>query len=329
MSKKRLFSGIQPTGELHIGNYFGAVANWTVLQNTHDSIHCVVDYHAMTVDYDPAEMPQRVLSLTRELIACGLDPEKCTLFVQSDVPVHTELAWILSTVTGMGRLQNMTQFKEKSEQNMENINAGLFTYPILQAADILIYKGEIVPVGDDQLQHLELSREIARRFNARFGEDTFPVPEPKLSNAPRIKGLDGDAKMSKSKGNTIGIFESAEDVWEKLRPAYTDPARQRLSDPGDPDICNIFTLHNQVSPPELVTEVDSACRKAEIGCIECKKRLNVHLNAVLEPIRERGRELDQHPDMINDVLDAGAKRCREMAAETMTEVREKTGLVRR
>ena len=328
MSQKRLFSGIQPSGELHIGNYFGALANWAELQHTHDSIHCVVDYHAMTTEYDPATMPERVHECARGFIASGLDPEKCTIFAQSDVPEHTELAWIFSIVTGMGRLQNMTQFKEKSEQHPENINAGLLTYPILQAADILIYKGEVVPVGDDQLQHLELSREIARRYNSRFGVETFPEPKPMLSKAPRIMGLDGDSKMSKSRGNTIGIFDEPDVVWELLRPAFTDPARQRLKDPGNPDICNIFTLHEQVSPPELVEEIDGACRKAEIGCIECKKRLNEHLNATLEPIRARGKELAAHPDHVVTVLDEGAAKCREWARETMAEVRSDTGLNR-
>ncbi len=326
MARKRVFSGIQPTGVPHIGNYFGALRNYVALQDEYDAIYCVVDYHAMTINYDTTKMIERRHEVARALLACGLDPNRCSLFIQSDVPAHTELTWILSIVTGMGRLQNMTQFKDKAAQNEENINAGLFTYPILMAADILIYKGEKVPVGEDQLQHLELAREIARRFNARFGEGTFPEPEPILSQAPRIMGLDGPVKMSKSLGNTIEIFDSAETVWEKLRPAYTDPARKRLKDPGNPDICNIFTLHKQVSPPELVEEINIACRKAEIGCIECKKRLNEHLNATLDPIRERGKELAQHPDMVTDALEAGKKRCRELAAETMHEVRVKTGL---
>ncbi|HQK23588.1 MAG TPA: tryptophan--tRNA ligase [Candidatus Latescibacteria bacterium] len=325
MRHKRLFSGIQPTGELHLGNYFGAITNWVRLQDQWDAIYCVVDYHAMTVEYDSDTMRRRVLEVSALLIACGLDPAKCSLFVQSDVPEHTELMWVLSTLAPMGRLQNMTQFKEKSEKNADNINLGLFAYPVLQAADILIYKAEAVPVGEDQLQHLELSRELARKFNTRFGE-TFPEPKQLMTEAPRILGLDGKSKMSKSLNNYIGLTETPEQVWEKLRPAYTDPARLRKSDPGNPDICNIFTLHKMVSPKELVLEIDRACRKAEIGCIECKKNLAQNLNNVLDPIRSRYSELEARPGEVLDVLAAGKERCRRTARETMDEVREKTGL---
>ncbi len=326
MGRKRLFSGIQPTtGELHLGNYFGAIANWVALQDTHDAIYCVVDYHAMTSDYGASEMPGRVLDLARHLMACGLSPDKCTLLVQSDVPVHTELMWMLNTVASMGRLENMTQFKEKSLQNEANISAGLFTYPVLQAADILIYKAEAVPVGDDQLQHVELSRELARRFNNRFGE-TFPEPAPLLTEAPRIMGLDGTAKMSKSLNNYISITDTEEALWERLRPAFTDPARVRLKDPGDPDICNIFTMHKQVTPPDTVADIDRMCRSAEIGCVGCKQILADNLNPVLEPIRKRSDELKARPDDVRDALRAGARKCTAMAEETMSEVRRKAGL---
>lgn len=327
MNRKRLFSGVQPTGELHIGNYFGAVANWARLQDQYDAIYGVVDYHAMTGSYDPTEMRQKVVEVTKSLMACGLDPERCTLLVQSDVPAHTELMWILATVAGMGRLQNMTQFKEKSEQNLENVNLGLFAYPVLQAADILIYKGEAVPVGEDQLQHLELSRELARRFNTRFGK-TFPEPQHLLTSAPRIMGLDGKGKMSKSLDNYLSVTETPEQVWQKIAPAFTDPARKRKSDPGNPDICNIFTIHKQVSPPEVISEVDRACRTATIGCIDCKKKMVKHLNEVLEPIRKRDAELTKHPSRVTDALAAGGKRCRELASQTMAEVRMKAGLGR-
>ena len=325
MNRKRLFSGIQPTGEPHIGNYFGAIANWVRLQDEYDAIYCVVDYHAITGSYDPAEMRTRIVELAKGLLACGLEPGRCTLFVQSAVPAHTELMWILSTVAGMGRLENMTQFKEKAERNAENVNLGLFAYPVLQAADILIYKGEAVPVGEDQLQHLELSREVARRFNARFGE-TFPEPQSLLTSAPRIMGMDGKGKMSKSLNNYIGITETPDEMWGKIAPAFTDPARKRRSDPGNPDICNIFTIHKQVSPPEVVAEVDAACRTAQIGCIECKKKMAKYLDETLDPIRERYAALSDRPGGVTDTLEAGRKRCRELAAETMAEVRRKTGL---
>jgi len=325
MNRRRLFSGIQPTGDLHIGNYFGAIANWVRLQNQYDAIYCVVDYHAMTAPYDPVQMRPKAIEVAKGLLACGLEPGRCTLFVQSDVPAHTELMWILSTVAGMGRLENMTQFKEKSEQNIENVNLGLFAYPVLQAADILIYKAEAVPVGEDQVQHLELSRELARRFNARFGE-TFPEPQHLLTSAPRIVGMDGRGKMSKSLNNYIGITEAPEQVWQKVAPAFTDPARKRRTDPGNPDICNIFTIHKQVSPPEVIAEVDSACRTAQIGCVECKKKMVKYLDRTLEPIRERYGGLSGRPGDVVDALEAGGKRCRALAAETMAEVRKKSGL---
>jgi tryptophanyl-tRNA synthetase len=325
MNRRRLFSGIQPTGDLHIGNYFGAIANWVRLQNQYDAIYCVVDYHAMTAPYNPVEMRPKAIEVAKGLLACGLEPGRCTLFVQSDVPAHTELMWILSTVAGMGRLENMTQFKEKSEQNIENVNLGLFAYPVLQAADILIYKAEAVPVGEDQVQHLELSRELARRFNARFGE-TFPEPQHLLTSAPRIVGMDGRGKMSKSLNNYIGITEAPEQVWQKVAPAFTDPARKRRTDPGNPNICNIFTIHKEVSPPEVIAEVDSACRTAQIGCVECKKKMVKYLDRTLEPIRERYGALSGRPGDVVDALEAGGKRCRALAAETMAEVRKKSGL---
>ena len=326
MAMQRLYSGIQPTGDLHIGNYFGAVANWTKLQEKYDAVYGIVDYHAMTIEYDASEMKTRVHNVARSLLSCGLDPEKCTLYVQSHVPAHTELMWILSTVTNMGRLTNMTAFKEKSAQHEDNINLGLLAYPVLQAADILLYKGAVVPVGEDQLQHLELSRELARRFNFRFSAEVFPEPKPLLSNAPRIMGLDGQSKMSKSLGNYISISETEEDIWTKLAPAFTDPARQRRKDPGNPDVCNIYSLHKIVSPEETVEEINRECRVAGIGCFDCKKKLAANLNAELEPIRQKDAELRAHPDMVDDALAKGRKRCREIAAQTLAEARKAAGL---
>ena len=326
MAAQRLYSGIQPTGDLHIGNYFGAVSNWAKLQEKYDAVYGIVDYHAMTIDYDASTMKKRVHDVARSLLSCGLDPEKCTLYVQSHVPAHTELMWILATVTNMGRLTNMTAFKEKSAQHEENINLGLLAYPVLQAADILLYKGEVVPVGEDQLQHLELSRELARRFNFRFEVEVFPEPKPLLSSAPRILGLDGQSKMSKSLGNYIAITETEEDLWTKLAPAFTDPARLRRKDPGNPDICNIFSLHKIVSLAETVEEINTECRAAGIGCVDCKKRLAANLNAVLEPIRQRDAELRANPDEVDAVLAKGGQRCREIAAQTVSEARKAAGL---
>src|SRR5690242_15347232 len=233
----RVFSGIQPSGELHIGNYLGAVRNWVALQDHHECFFCIVDYHAITVPYEPEDLRRRTYEMAISLLAAGLDPNKCTLFVQSAVPEHTELAWIFNSVTPLGELERQTQFKDKS-QRQESVLTGLLTYPILQAADILLYRADKVPVGEDQVQHLELSREIARRWNARFATDDAPYfaePQPLLTPTRRLMGLDGQAKMSKSLNNYIGLLESTDEIWAKLRPAVTDPARIRKTDPGTPE----------------------------------------------------------------------------------------------
>jgi tryptophanyl-tRNA synthetase len=324
-SRQRVFSGIQPSGEIHVGNYLGAIKNWVAMLDTYDCIFCIVDYHATTIEYDPREMPQRTFDAAAVNIACGLDPARCSLFVQSAVPEHTELCWALTIATPMGELGRMTQFKQKSEQHKDNVNAGLFTYPVLMAADILLYKARHVPVGEDQVQHLELCREIARRWNARFGE-LFPEPQPMLGQAARVMGLDGKTKMSKSLGNHLGVLESPETVRAKLKPAYTDPARLRRSDPGNPDICNIFTLHKGFSPPETVARVDRECRTAAIGCGDCKQLLAAHMEETLGPIRERAAQLQASPRLVWDALDAGAGHCRAIARETMREVRAAMGL---
>src|SRR4030043_2091971 len=262
----RIFSGIQPSGEIHIGNYVGAIRNWVQLVNRCDCVYCVVDYHAITIEYEVALMQQRSLDTATVLAACGLTPEQCIVVVQSHVPEHTELAWIFNCVTPVGELERMTQFKEKGKQHRNNVNVGLLDYPVLQAADILIYKAGYVPVGEDQVQHLELSREIARKFNVRFGE-TFPEPQVILSNAPRILGLDGKAKMSKSLNNSIGLLEPPKAIWEKLRTAVTDEHRERRSDPGHPEHCNIFTMNQAFSKPDQIASVDHQCRTAGFGCI--------------------------------------------------------------
>jgi tryptophanyl-tRNA synthetase len=324
----RIYSGIQPSGELHIGNYLGAVKNWVELQHSYDCIFCIVDYHAITVAYEPADLRQRTMDMALSLLAAGLDPEKCTVFVQSHVPEHTELAWIFNTVTPIGELERQTQFKDKA-QRQESVVAGLLNYPVLQAADILLYRADSVPVGEDQVQHLELSREIARKWNARFagGEEFFPEPKPLLTAIRRVVGLDGQAKMSKSMGNTVGLLEPFDAVWEKLRPAVTDPKRVRRTDPGTPEVCNIFHLHKAFNPPETVQHVATMCSTAGWGCIDCKRVLLDGMTRELSPIHERARELRAHPERVRDVLAAGAERCRALARETMAYVKDKMGLV--
>jgi tryptophanyl-tRNA synthetase len=321
----RIFSGIQPSGEIHIGNYVGAIRHWVQLTNHYDCIYCVVDYHAITIEYEVGSMQQRIMETATILVACGLTPERCKLFVQSYVPEHTELAWVFNCVTPVGELERMTQFKEKGKQHRHNINVGLLDYPVLQAADILIYKAGYVPVGEDQIQHVEFSREIARKFNARFGE-TFPEPKVLLSTAPRILGTDGNAKMSKSMNNSIGLLDPPKVIWEKLRTAVTDVKRQRRSDPGNPDKCNIFTMHQAFSKPDEIAYADQHCRAAGIGCIECKEILSKNMIEEIGPIQGRVKEMNQQPQYIVDVLKTGAARCEAIAKEVMDEVRTKMGI---
>jgi len=321
----RIFSGIQPTGEIHIGNYVGAIRNWAQLLNRYECIYCVVDYHAITIEYEAESLQQRILATATILVACGLTPDRCNVFVQSHVPEHTELAWIFNCVTPIGDLERMTQFKEKAKQHRENINMGLLDYPVLQTADILIYKAGYVPVGEDQIQHVELSREIARRFNARFGE-VFPEPKVLLSEAPRIMGTDGKTKMSKSMNNYIGLLEPAEVIWEKLRTAATCEHRQRRSDPGHPEHCNIFSMHEAFSKPDQVAFIDHGCRTAGIGCIECKQVLFKSMMEEIGPIQNRVKEINEKPEYMIDVLKTGAARCKAIAEKVMNEVREKIGV---
>lgn len=338
----RIFSGIQPSGSLHIGNYLGAVKNWVDLQHKYESLFCVVDYHAITLPYQPADLRARTADMALSLLAAGLDPEKCTIFVQSMVPEHTELAWIFNTLTPLGELERQTQFKDKASRE-ESVPAGLLNYPVLQAADILLYRAELVPVGEDQLQHLELSREIARKWNARFdsprsepaqsgepsahAEGFFPEPKGLLTPARRIMGLDGQAKMSKSLGNTVDLLESPESIWEKLRPAVTDPKRVRRTDPGTPEVCNIYHLHKAFSPPATVEHVAVQCRSAGWGCIDCKRVLHESMEKELAPIRARSKEVAANPKRVADVLREGAEHAGKIAKATMKVVKDKMGLL--
>jgi tryptophanyl-tRNA synthetase len=322
-----IFSGMQPTGELHLGNYLGALRQWVALQNSgeHELICAVVDAHALTVANDPKTFPDRVLETAIGYLAAGIDPSVSSVFVQSQVKEHFELAWYLSCVAPMGELHRMTQYKEKSEQHKASNNAGLFTYPVLMAADILLYRATLVPVGADQVQHLELARDLARHFAVRFGVEVFPEPQPHALKL-RIRGIDGAEKMSKTKGNYIGMLEPPKAVWKKLGKAFTDPQRVTREIPGNPEICNIYTMHTAVSTPERVAEVKVGCSTAGIGCGDCKKMLHESLEVELAPIRERAEALRREPDRVRLTLAEGAERCRERAADTMTDVREVMGL---
>lgn len=323
---KRAFSGIQPSGVVHIGNYVGAIRKWVAMMAEYECTFCVVDLHAMTVPYQPEDMRRRIFETYIMNMAAGLDPERACLFVQSHVPEVAELCWILMNCAAMGDLSRMTQFKDKSERAGGRVNAGLFTYPVLMAADILLYKASAVPVGDDQVQHLEFAREVCRRFNSQFGE-TFPEPMPLHSEVTRLMGLDGKDKMSKSLDNCIYLDDPDDVIEKKLSTAKTDPARQRRTDPGNPDVCNIFSYHKIFSTEEEQTQCAEGCRTAGIGCLDCKKILIGHVKEMIGPVRDRREELLARPADILDVLRSGADRARPIAEKTMDEVRAKLGVV--
>lgn len=326
---KTVFSGIQPSGALHLGNYLGAVRNWVTLQEQYRCIFCVVDYHSLTQDYDPRQMRARVHEMVIDLLALGVDPDRSLLFLQSMVPEHAELAWVFNNVTGFGDLERMTQFKDKSEHQPENINVGLFQYPVLQAADILLYKAELVPVGQDQVQHIELARRIARSFNHRWGK-VFPECESLLTQLPKLLGLDGKAKMSKSLGNHIplSVFGDDKGLRKLLGRAVTDEKRVAREDPGDPDVCNVFTMHKAVSPEEDLAWARQGCTTAGIGCVDCKGKLAANLNAHFAGYVERRERLAGEPGRVQEVLEQGAAKARAIAQRTMTQVHERLGLWR-
>jgi tryptophanyl-tRNA synthetase len=323
--KKMVFSGIQPSGRLHIGNYVGAMKNMIALQDEFFCIYGIVDYHAMTVRFDPKKMEMSIFNAAVDYLAAGIDPQKSILMLQSTVSEHTELAWILNTITPISWLSRVPTFKEKSKENPDYINMGLFDYPALMAADIILYKAHVVPVGDDQVAHLELTREIVRRFNSSFGQ-TFPEPKAKLGEISRILGLDGVNKMSKSLGNCIYLDETKEEIWKKLSTAVTDTNRKKRNDPGNPDICNIFTMHKAFSKQKDIEHCAHGCRTAEIGCLDCKKILLDNMYKELEPIQNKQKEMRSKKDYIYEVLRDGKKRAKQIAQKTMDEVYKKIGI---
>ncbi len=323
--KRRVFSGARPTGRQHLGNYLGAIQNYVNLQDEYDCVYCIVDIHALTSLEDTGGLQKNVYEMMLDWLAAGLDPQKSILFVQSHVPEVMQLHTLLSMVTPLGWLLRVPTFKEKVKLQPQNINYGLVGYPVLMTADIVLYKAELVPVGEDQLPHLELAREIARRFNNLFG-NTFPEPEAKLTSFPLILGLDGKEKMSKQLGNDIELALSPQETTERVMTAVTDPARRYRTDPGHPEICNIYRLQGYVNPLEL-DSIGERCRSADIGCVDCKMLLARKINAVLEPLRERRAALATKPQYITDVLVDGAQRARVIAAETLAEVKQKMGLI--
>lgn len=326
-SKGRVFSGARPTGRQHLGNYLGAIKNYVALQEEYDCIYCIVDLHALTTMETTENLRENTYEMALDWLAAGIDPHKSILFIQSNVPEVTELHTILSMVTPLGKLTDLPTFKEKIRENPNNINYGLVGYPVLMSADILLYKANAVPVGVDQAPHIEFAREVVRSFNHRYQTDVLVEPEMKITEIPKVLGIDGVSKMSKSLNNHIELALTPEETLERVMKMVTDPARLRRSDPGNPDVCNVFTLHKVFSSPDYVNYVDVECRRAGIGCVEDKQALAKSINEALAPFREQRAELSKNPDYVFDVLREGGKRAREIAGQTMVEVRNAVGLV--
>ena len=323
--KRRVFSGARPTGRQHLGNYLGAIQNYVKLQDEYDCIYCIVDVHALTTLEDTSSLQDNIHDMMLDWLAAGLDPKKSILFVQSHVPEVMELHTLLSMVTPLGWLLRVPTFKEKVKLQPHNVNYGLVGYPVLQTADIVLYKAEVIPVGEDQVPHIELAREIVRRFNNLF-TDTFPEPAAKLTSFPSVLGLDGKEKMSKQLGNDIELALSEKATIERVMEAVTDPARRYRNDPGHPEICNIFRLHGYFNPFQQ-DDIAARCRSAQIGCVDCKALLAGEINSTLKEFRERRAELAEKPQYVKDVLADGASRAQVIARETMKEVRQKMGLL--
>jgi len=321
--RKRALSGMRPSGKLHLGHYLGVLVNWKKLQEDHDCYYFAADWHALTTEYEnTGVIRESVDDMVIDWMAAGIDPEKATLFIQSHLPEHAELHLLLSMITPLPWLERNPTYKEQlREQSTRDLHTyGFLGYPVLQAADILMYDASRVPVGIDQVPHLELTREIARRFNFLYGE-TFAIPEAYLTETPKLMGTD-NRKMSKTYGNAILLSDTAEEVWNKVRPMVTDPARVRRNDPGNPEICNVFSYHRIFSDEETIRKVEVGCRTAGIGCIECKRWMYEHMETVLAPIRTRRTEIVESGTSVRGILAEGTERARKTAREKMRAVRE-------
>jgi tryptophanyl-tRNA synthetase len=318
---------MRPTGRLHLGNLVGALENWVKLQDEYESYYFVADWHMLTTDYaQTSDLQNNIREMVTDWLAVGIDPAKATLFVQSRLPEHAELHLLFSMVTPLGWLERVPSYKEQLENipDRELHTYGFLGYPLLQAADILMYKANCVPVGEDQVPHVELTREVARRFNNFYGE-LLPEPEALLTRTPRLRGTDG-RKMSKSYNNAIYLSDPPELVIQKTATMMTDPARKRRYDPGDPDVCPVFDHHRIFSSDEVIGRVNRECRTAEIGCVDCKKLMAAHLNQKLQPIQQRRKVYEEHPQRIWDILDQGTAHARSFAQATMAEVRKAVNL---
>jgi len=327
MSKKgRVFSGARPTGRQHLGNYLGAIKNYVSLQDDYDCIYCIVDIHALTTVETTADLKQNTYDMALDWLAAGIRPEESILFIQSHVPQVMELHTLLSMVTPLGKLTDLPTFKEKVRQNPNNVNYGLVGYPVLMTADIVLYKADLVPVGVDQAPHLEFARETVRSFNYRYNTDVLIEPQAKHTEVQKVLGIDGKNKMGKSLDNHIELASTPEETRARVMQMVTDPQRLRRDDPGNPDVCNVFSMHKIFSSKEEVDMINTECRVAGIGCVDCKKRFAENLNKNLEPFRVKRAEIGNNPSDVWDVLHDGAERAREIAAGVMGEVREAIGL---
>jgi tryptophanyl-tRNA synthetase len=324
--QKTVLSGMRSTGKIHLGNYFGALKNWIDLQDRYRCFYFAADWHALTSDYaDPSQIAINTIEMVTDWIAAGLDPGKSTIFIQSLVPDHAELHLLMSMLTPLGWLERVPTYKEQIQQieNKDLSTYGFLGYPVLQTVDIAIYRGDFVPVGEDQASHLEISREIVRRFNYLYKQEVFPEPQALFTPTPKVPGIDG-RKMSKSYGNAINLSDPPDVIRQKCMQMFTDPQRLRRSDPGRPEVCNLYDFHKLVSPPDVQERVAVECRAAQIGCVDDKKLLAQILIDFLEPIRRRREELDR--GMVYDILVEGSRRARERTAETMERVRSAMGL---
>lgn len=324
--KGRVFSGARPTGRQHLGNYLGAIQNYVALQEDYECVYCIVDVHALTTVESTENLRQNTYEMALDWLALGIRPAETILFVQSQVPEVMELHTYLSMVTPLGKLTDLPTFKEKARQQPHNINYGLVGYPVLMTADIVLYKSDLVPVGVDQQPHLEFARETVRSFNYRYNSNVLIEPQMKATEVPKVLGIDGQQKMSKSLNNHIELASSPDETTQRVMQMVTDPARLRRADPGNPDVCNVFAFHKVFSSPAEVSMIDVECRRAGIGCVDCKKMLAHNLNAHLAPYRERRARLDQNPDQVWEALEDGHKRAKAIAEQTMLEVREAIGL---
>jgi tryptophanyl-tRNA synthetase len=324
--KGRVFSGARPTGRQHLGNYLGAIQNYVALQNEYQCIYCIVDLHALTTVDTTENLKQNVQEMALDWLAAGIRPEVSIVFVQSQVPEVTELHTILSMVTPLGKLTDLPTFKEKARQQPHNINYGLVGYPVLMAADIALYKADFVPVGIDQAPHIEFTREVVRSFNFRYNCNVLVEPQMKATEVPKVLGIDGEAKMSKSLNNHIELAATPKETQQRVMQMVTDPQRVRRSDPGNPEVCNVFSMHKIFSTPEEVAMIDEECRRAGIGCVQCKQLYAKNLNNNLDAFRQRRNSLAENPRHVWDVLHSGQKRAQEIACQTISEVRDAVGL---